>query len=248
MRDIIVRLASMKLAELKFEVVVSYADKKGYIDNDSDITYSVSLKDMPKIINKALDEFPFSSVKKYVYGRRNIGTLFILETSWRDGGEHVYLTIEKPKSISDQLFFTLLKSIGLSTGTATLTSTYKLAGMKLAELKFDYAIENQLRGRGHYENKNGSLSELKKVLFNLLNRHSVDLVTKQMKIQTDSFDSRIMWCEIILRENRFPYLQEGDRPIIKVAVAKPNSMDNKTFLTLMTSLLNTTLNHYNIIN
>ena len=138
MRDFIVRLASMKLAEIKFKVAVQYADSEGFWD-EGEYYYSF-LKDLPRTINGVLGGISLSSVNKRYMSYRN-EQFFNLDFEDEEGNEVVVILIYKPKDMSDQVFLTLIKSIGLSAGEEKIRSTYRLASMKLAEMKFKVEVD-----------------------------------------------------------------------------------------------------------
>jgi hypothetical protein len=132
MRDIIVRLASMKLAELEFKVEIEYSVGRVRVDRH----HRSTLKSIPRHINSVLDKWVIAEMTSTLYDS-NLTVDFLDE----NGVEHIFVRIIKPSNISDKVFMSLLKSIGLEAGTKQIKGNYRLASMKLAELKFKVEIQ-----------------------------------------------------------------------------------------------------------
>ena len=113
----------------------------------------------------------------------------------------------------------------------------RLASMKLAELKFDVAIENQFVRQKRHTKENLSFKELEDRIVGLSNKHDA-VLPLGFKIEVREYLEEV-WCVITvyrgITHKNMP--GRGSKPFIGFFIGKPDSMSEEIFKTLMESLL-----------
>ena len=109
MRDFIVRLASMKLAEMKFDVEVIKIDSGEKRTNDS--YPGSSLKKIKELIKINFMKEDLHDFNRDLHISQDSAHHTISQDNWYD--EEVEIVIDKPKSMSLDLFRKIMGSAGL---------------------------------------------------------------------------------------------------------------------------------------
>ena len=111
----------------------------------------------------------------------------------------------------------------------------RLASMKLAELKFDVAIENQFVRQKRHTKENLSFKELEDRIVGLSNKHDA-VLPLGFKIEVREYLEEV-WCDITVFRGITHKNMSGSKPFIGFFIGKPDSMSEEIFKTLMESLL-----------